>query len=449
MSEKIDLSNQKTQFYIGLVINICFLLLLYSFKISFNNIQVPAGDFKNNIWQCSDVMTYVDPATNFLKYHVFGEQNTPDHFRTIGYPALISFFIFTGGKNWLLMLQLFQALVFALIYPLITGTLKIMMPAANRRLIVTIFILLLISGTYFTRTPVLLTDTLFTFLFIAGFYYGLKSYKAKKFRWILSYLLLIALAALVRPTLSLYPVLNLAVGYYIARKYALPIKSTLQKSILLSVILAGLINISSVRNYHNFHFFSPSDVMGKGAFNYLVKKVLESEKRTTEYRAYVQQVDSIPDLMARTKLQKAIMFRTIARYPASTFGVFLKNTNNVFLSNNIVSGVANYFGYEWKKFKGSCYPYKISTFLMWANYFLMLLYALLWVLFFMNMLFLLKKKDYETFIVVILLFIMFIIPGLLIGDGGSRFRLTFEHILFIYGLSVIFNAKPKTIHVYS
>ena len=156
---------------------------------------------------------------------------------------------------------------------------------------------------------------------------------------------------------------------------------------------------------------------------------------------FLQKVDSVTDLSARTKLQKEIMFRTVFKYPGSTFNVLIKNTINVFLSNNLISNIFNFFGYEWKKFKGSCYPYKTPKAMLYATYFLMCLYALLWVLFFLKLIMLLRKKDYETILVVLLLFIMIIIPGLLTGDGGSRFRLPFEHILFIFGLSFFSQIK--------
>ena len=49
---------------------------------------------------------------------------------------------------------------------------------------------------------------------------------------------------------------------------------------------------------------------------------------------------------------------------------------------------------------------------------------------------LLVAKDYSTFLMIMGMFVMFIIPAILTGGGGARLRLPFEHILFIYGLSV-------------
>ena len=91
----------------------------------------------------------------------------------------------------------------------------------------------------------ILTDMIFTLLFVSGFYFGLKSYISNKKYNLLLYLLFITIAALMRPTLTFFPILNLSIGYWVAKKYTYPIKRTMKKSILLSIVIVSLINVSS------------------------------------------------------------------------------------------------------------------------------------------------------------------------------------------------------------
>lgn len=434
-----DLSKPKTQYFLGLVLNISFLIILYSFEDSFKNVQIPEGIYQHNIFECSDVISYVEPAINFIEYSVFGNNKTPDHFRTIGYPAIISFFYYTFGKNYLLALLIFQSIIFAFIYPIITATIKILLPDSNKRQIKMVFVFLCISGAYFTRVALVLTDTLFTLLFVAGFYFGFKTYTTKKYNYLILYLVFIALAALIRPTLTFFPLLNLSIGYWVVKKYSYSIKESMIKSFFISIAILCLINISTIRNYLNYSFFSPSSVVGLNAFEYLSKKILIMEGKTYEYNLYREELNTIDDISAKTNMRKKIMYNTIKQYPISTIKVLAINSINLFFSNNLLSNVSNYFGYEWKIYKNSCYSFKKSQILYYGTYLFMLLYAILWCLFFMKLAALWKQKDYETILIVFILFIMFMVPAILTGDGGGRFRLPFEHILFIFGLSIIFN----------
>jgi hypothetical protein len=444
MLTKLNLGNCRSQYLSGLIINLLFIMVLYSFDTSYKNLQIPEGIYQKNIWEYSDVMTYVDPAVNFKKFHVFGNNTTPDHFRTIGYPALIGLFYCVFGTRWLFAFQILQAIIFAFIYPIVTLTLKILMPNCSRDFNITIFTFLSISGAYFTRTTVVLPDTLFTLLFISCCYFGFRTYIKTRFWYLLLYLLSVTLAALIRPTLTLFPLLNLSIGYWIARQYGYPVKKTFVKSCLLSLVILCLINISTVRNYLNYSFLSPSSVIGINAFEYLSKKVLIMDGKTSEYYAYKEQVDKFNSISDKTKMRKTVMYRTILRHPISTIKVLGINTINVFLSNNLISNTANYFDYEWKPLKNSHYQYNTSKLLYFFTCIFMLLYVFLWLLFIRKVVDLFLQKDFKTLLLIFILFTMFIVPAILTGDGGGRFRLPFEHILLIFGLSTLFS---KPVHI--
>jgi hypothetical protein len=429
------------QFGIGLLLHLGFLAGLYLSDVSYANLQIPVDEYQYNIWQCNDVMTYVNPAKNYLATGVFGTGTTPDHFRTIGYPALLAFLMYFFGTYWLLVLQVFQALVFACIYPLLSATIRVLLPLHSERFIHFIFAVLCLSGVYFTRVPVVLTDTLFTGLFIAGFLWGLRWYISAQKSYLFLYLLGIGLAALIRPTLGLFPLLNLALGYWVAKKYGHPLRKTLLNSCLVSLALWGLVNISTLRNYQNHAFWAPSSVIGYNALEYLGKKILTMEHQTPVLDSVRAKIARTPSITAKTQMRKQTLMQSIVRYPGSTIKILLKNTLNVFLSNHLVSGIANYYDFEWKKFSNTCHAYRLSPVLAALTYFLMLCYALLWLLFAAKTMALLQTRDFETLLLLGLLMVMLILPAVLTGDGGSRFRLPFEHFLVIFGFSVLFKAQ--------
>ena len=61
-----------TQYLIGVALNLAFVLVLLSQTVTWRNLQLPEGAYRQNIWRGLDVMTYVNPARNFLDFGVFG-----------------------------------------------------------------------------------------------------------------------------------------------------------------------------------------------------------------------------------------------------------------------------------------------------------------------------------------------------------------------------------------
>jgi hypothetical protein len=432
---KIDLSNNRTQYWIGVIINLIFISILYCFPTSYANLQVPIGIYQTNCWNCSDVTTYVQPAENFLKYGVFGKGYVPDYFRTIGYPALISFFKAIAGTKWLTLLQVFQCFIFAFIYPLISEIVRILSSEKTEKIVQFTFISLLLTGAYYTRSAMVLTDMLFLVFFTAGFYLGLMLYKHFTAKRLLLYITIISLTGLIRPTLSIFPLLNIALAYFIAKKESLSIKNSLLKSLGVSILLYLVIQLPAYRNYINHRYFEASSVIGVNAFEYLTKKIYIAENNTVEFEKLKNNIDTISSISAKTQARKKAMFKTVVAHPITTAKVLAINSINVCLSNNLCSNIGNYFGYDWKLFKGSCYTYTVSPILKITSYLLMVFYAILWAIFGLKLVEMIQTKKFELLVIVLILGVMFMIPGILTGDGGSRFRLPFEHILFIFAFS--------------
>jgi hypothetical protein len=144
------------------------------------------------------------------------------------------------------------------------------------------------------------------------------------------------------------------------------------------------------------------------------------------------------------------MYNCVINYPITTLKVLFTNTINVFVSDNLLSSITPYFGYQWKIFKNSCYLYKTSKTLFYSTYILMISYVVLWIFFFWSLCSYFLKKDYATVFMIGTTFIMFIVPSILTGDGGGRFRLPFENILFIYSIQMILQKfKYKKTNTYN
>jgi hypothetical protein len=438
----IQLDNKWVQFTIGLCIHFVYLIILYSFDISYENLQIPIGKFQNNIWVCHDVFSYFQPAINYYTFGVFGSGLSPDHFRTIGYPGLIVFFYTQFGDSWMIALQIFQAIAFAAMYPLVTATMEILLPHSNKLIKKTVFITLMVSGIYFAGVPFILTDTLFTFFFILGFYFALLSYKKNKSRDVFLYFLSMTIAALIRPTLILLPILNVVIAYWVAKRFTYAFKPILYRAMAYSIVLLLTTNLSTFRNYLNYSFLSPSSVIGLNAFKCLTKKILYLENEKKLYADYEKEISLAQNIVVVTKLRKKIMLQTIIQHPVSFVRVLCWNSINILFSNNLISNVGRFFGVEWKKFKNSCNDFKIYQSLYVLNAIFALCYLVLWGLFFWNLL-LSFHNDFETVLLLGVLLLMFIVPAILTGDGGSRLRIPFEHFLFIYAADALFRLlKP-------
>lgn len=444
---RISLTNTTHQYFIGLAVNILFLALLYSFPASFYNTRIPVNEYAQNIYRFSDVMTYVRPALNFLHTGVFGTGNVPDHFRTIGYPYIISLFIQASPSYWLLWLQLFNCLVFASLYPaisLISSLLFKDLPPLFYRLL---FIFSLVSGIFFTRVPCVLSDLLFTTLFLWGVYYILYATIHNKWHQYLFYMLFITVAALIRPTLSVFPVIGVVLMLHIAAQRKIAFRARLIPAVISCTILLASCNISTFRNYVNYHFLSPSSVVGINVYVCFGKKVLKELHREAEADSITRAIGKAPDISEVTRLRKEAGFRILLQHPLQSAKVLSLSTMSTLLDNHLVNTIFNYFGYSWKPyFYSEVNKYKSSAFCYYATYLLMAVYVLIWLIFLKGIFRLLAEKHYYMLVFAAYLFVMFIIPAIITGDGGSRFRLTFDwflHILVIRELVLLLPFRKR------
>ena len=428
------------QYFIGLSVNILVFLLLYLCPLSHNNTQMPCGTNKNNIWCGTDINDYVNSGLNYVHTGIFGMGDKPDHLRTIGYPAIIAFFYSVFGDSWVLALQISQCFFLALMYPILSLLAVEILPSASNKTISAIFIFLLFTGTYWARSIMLLTDTTFALLFTVGVVFGIRAFKKDSFPYFMAYIVFITAAGLIRPTLFLFPLLNITLAIFVATKYRFNTGRFLPQLVITTLLFAFTCNLASIRNYLNYSFLSPSSVVGLNAFRSVAQKILIDAGSTDKYNRLAVKVDSIQDISAKTEFRKKIMIAAICKHPLLTAKMLQKNTINVFLDNHMVNNMGNYFGYNWKTTGsaqstfGSAYPYKKSTLCYYLTYAMMGLYFVLWLLLFYFCYVAFITRQYHYLYLIGSLLFVFIFPAVIIGDGGSRLRLPFEPFLVLFSV---------------
>ena len=437
---KIVLHNIYHQYIIGLILSLLLFALLYSCRQSYSNTQVPRGIYANNIWAGTDINDYLNSGINYVNYGVFGIGDKPDHLRTIGYPAIIAFYYSVFGDNWLGIFQISQCLLFACMYPLMTLLAREVFPQISDRLISVIFLFLLATGTYWVRSIMLLTDTMFALFFTAGFYYGLKVFRSNNLAYVLLYVICISTAAFIRPTLFLFPILNVALAFFVVTKNGVSIFKVLNKLLLTTLIFAFTCNFATLRNFVNYSFLSPSSVVGLNAFRSVAQKIMLPAGEEEAYKTDADKIAATEDISAKTMLREQIMTDAVLRHPWFTAQMLEKNTINIFLDNHMVNNLANYFGYNWKSLANSnspfvsTYPYKKSLLCLYLTYAMMGLYFVMWVLLLGFCYSAIVKGQYEYLCLIGMLLFIFIFPAVIIGDGGSRLRLPFEPFLVLFAL---------------
>lgn len=438
-----DLSSPVTQYIIGLIAGLSyFLVLLLSSKTSYANLQAPEGIYSNNLLQTSDLLSYVNPARNYLSYGVFGKEYAPDYFRTIGYPAFLALMIKLFGTYWLYATYIVQIFLYAFIYPVLSGIIHLLTPG-NEKLVRWSFVGFLLTGMYFTRGIAIGTDLPFTLLFTSGLYYGMKSLTGQDWKNLLLYILFISLAAEIRPTLILFPAVSIVFLLFIAKRSGNMRTSFTRKAILISTAaLLVTCNIPSLRNYINYGFFKPSNVLDLNCFICLDFKVLVKENKADQYLLLEKHVNSKQDIIERMELQKDITKRVIKHHSLRAAEVILiDNMKNILFDNHLSNVTGMYYGYSWKSkdnedlFGNKCYAIKKSHFLLACYYIIAAVYLGMYILFTLFCIRLVRARKWLYLLTICSIMGMLLAPAIITGNCGSRFRLPVEGLLIIFSLS--------------
>ncbi|MCG6551168.1 MAG: hypothetical protein L7F77_02475 [Candidatus Magnetominusculus sp. LBB02] len=319
------------QYIVPAVINIIYIIVMLSNGTTAFNLQMPEGQFTKNAMNGTDVMTYVEPARNFLTYGVFGKGTVPDHVRTIGYPMFLSLIMAVFGGNWLYAVFFVQALLFAAIYPALFIINRDFLGGGDRGFY-RASIFLTATGCFIVTAPVVLTDMFFAVVFTCGLCLGILSIVRQRLLYLIMYIILIGYAAEVRPTLGLYPVLNAAVLVIAARKAGVintkKIRSWIAAStLILMVVCSG----PAIRNYINHGLFEFTDIAAINLYDYLMVEVLFLEDKMDVYHKTNQEIARIPNLEDQIKKKKETALRVFLQYPATTVGKLVTHAEAIVL----------------------------------------------------------------------------------------------------------------------
>jgi len=426
------------QFIIGIILNLLFVGFLLSFSDSSYNLRAPIGKYSDNIWKKSDVHTYVNPAIQFLEKGSFNAGNIPDYHRTIGYPLFLSIFMRTSSQNWDLIVIFTQAILYALMYPLIYGLIRQFLPEYHKLPVYT-FIFTILSGTYISYTAVLYTDMMFALTFLAGIYCCIKGVEKNSVFYIMLELIIIGYAAEVRPTLTIFPILNILLIIYFSRRKNGNVNAFAMKSMVVStVFLLLLCNGPSIRNYVNYGVFIASDVMHNNLSSYLSKNVMHDLGQDKEYEILMKNV------RASSRLLRAANAHDASSIELLRYNLNSKNdvAHSVLLAHPFLTvkriaayGLYNSFDYHW----GYIFNYwsmhwhkdpkflkvsKVSIFFfsVWA-----IVYLVIYIFFIIFVFKLMINRDYILFLILLLMFLPFL--ATFTGGGGARMRLSVEWII--------------------
>jgi 4-amino-4-deoxy-L-arabinose transferase-like glycosyltransferase len=233
-----------------------------------------------------DSQTYIDPAIELISsggYPIVSALRTPI------YPLFIAFIYWIGGQNPILIIAA----------QVVMGTLTVMLgyylgvKVVTRPTALLGAFLLAVSVESITSVFYLLTETLFTFLFLAGIIAWIKGYKDREKLWLAAAAILMGLSALCRPVAIFYP-LFLTLGLLLnkgIRWTGRIINSALFLGIfLLSIVpwivrniyVVGSPTISTISNY-NLLFYEAASLEAN------IRRVSETQVRE-EYTDLIAQV---------------------------------------------------------------------------------------------------------------------------------------------------------------
>lgn len=422
------------QYGIGLVIHVAYLAILLG--TNYDNMQLPVGDFSCNAWRGMDVLSYVVPAEHFVESGVFATGNGCDYHRTIGYPLFLAAMMKLFGGEWVLCTYLVQAVLLALIYPVLSVMTVLLFPG-RERLPWSVFVFSVIGTAYWSYASQILTDGMFTMFFLTGVCCGMLSVVWGSWLLCLVEVLLVGYAAQVRPVLILFPFLNIFLLLLTGRQNQVPVGRRVIGIIAVSSMVSVIVcNGPSIRNYMNHGVFQPTDVLANSLGQYLGRQVLCANGQREQYSDLKDELKKLKekhDLKGIIALQNRVGMEAVRNYPAASMKVLAYNTFwNLFEFH--WQTVFHLWGKNWLSTDGAKVVRFVrsndATVIGWAW---VVVYLAVYSLFLWFLLGLVRARDW-LFLVTIVLFLAPLLPASIAGQG-SRMRLFAEGFVIMMAFS--------------
>lgn len=432
------------QYLIGLSVNAILTFCVITSDISYNNIErstIPMP--RSERWFSVDTIGYVNIAKNFFN-HDFGAQGKyRGTQRTIGYPCFLATTM--SHENWIVWVLIFQTVVAAMLYPA-TAVIASTLFSQRYPCHWVLFGFCLCSSAYFARSCYILTDLFFSSFFVSGMALLFSSIANRSWLYAFSGILLIGIAAQIRPTLFLFPILNLLFLLLILKQSNRNMKD-LKLIAMIAVTTVTLLvacNIPSYRNYKNRGAAVPSTVMSTNMFDIGARSILEKVDRLDHYYELEKNVKQEKNLSKMIKLKNRYALEVFREYPRK----FLRNTfgnAGKMMGGTHWLAIYQYWGHD-------CWYFNINGRGKTNNMKTLLVMCILWGLIYLVMytafafflISLLKQKQYLFFIALTGLICYFIAPAFIAG-GNCRLRLPVEGIIILCAIYQI----VKTAKVYA
>ncbi len=289
-----------------------------------------------------DSPTYINPAIRLISgggYPADGALRTPV------YPLFIAFIYWIGGQNpfFIVLAQVF------------VGTLTVLLAyilgiqILSRTTALLGAFLLAISVESITGGFYLLTETLFTFIFLAGMIAWIKGYKRQNKLWLVVAAILMGLSVLCRPVAVYFPLL-LALGLLL-KKGAHFISRASHAGLFLGIFLILLVPWM-VRNYYVVGFPTLSTISNYNMLYYEAASLEANLRNVSETQVREEYQDKVSQVLTergwadtegnRARVESQLARQIILAHPLRFLYVHLKADLNGLLPD--VTGVTEILG---------------------------------------------------------------------------------------------------------
>jgi len=440
------MSVSKKLYIIGLLVHILYAIIVFSTdNIVSDCLQKDDGQLEELIIKYNyDSKSYIDSADNFLKIGIFGNGIKTDYHRTIGYPAIIALFKITLGGYWYFGLVFFQIIIGALIYPITFLIGKNLLKNNEKVLYISVLVLILLGG-YFPRTLYVLTDLIFSVLFLLGVLLSILAVKTKdNIKLIIPGIIIFTIAAIIRPIMLIYPIAHILLLIYISKANSTWNYGSIKKVIWISgFVLLISCNFSSFRVNHYYGVFTPTDILGKDLLEYTTRNPYIYEGKLDEYLKIEKEIDTESNWVIKDKKRKRIFFETVKIYPVSTMRYILGRGALVHLFYPHYLQIGEIYGYFNREVNRNGKSMRKSVFMQILLYFFALVNVIIFLLFLFYIFEKLFLHKEIMFFIAIMAVVFFIVGPTFIAASSSRMRMPVEPIIIIFAFEYLFSKIKK------
>jgi 4-amino-4-deoxy-L-arabinose transferase-like glycosyltransferase len=325
----------KSRLYLAGVLSIALILRLLLFAY---NTPLPIKYYAG-----SDAYNYENIAVNVMKHGVFSNELTAPFLPQISRPPLYPLFlagIYSVTNSSPAAVVLLQTLIGTLTVYLTYLLGRMLKFSGSSALIAALIVGL--DGSSILHTNLLLTETLFTTLIIAGVICLVYFWQVERWRWLFISATMFALGALTRPIGQFLPLVLSPLFFWVNKHRRILVR--LSGAAVFFLFSFCLMFIWVVRNYQEVGLWSFSDKDTYNLAYYRAEAVLEKAEGLSRVDA-VNEIDAkinMPDTpsVARSNAERRVALEIFQKYPAQTVAVHLEGMIELFVNpglNNICS----------------------------------------------------------------------------------------------------------------